>query len=860
MTTFPTGTVTLFFTDVEGSTRLLEELGDDYDAALAEHHRIVRAALERHDGREVDTQGEAFFATFARATDAVAAAVEVQHAEHPFQVRMGLHTGQPRVGETGYVGLDVPRAARICAAGHGGQVLLSETTRNLVGDEHAVRDLGEHRLKDLSRPIRLYQLVENGLAETFPPLRTLESRPTNLPVQPTQLIGRERELAAVTDLLRREHVRLLTLTGAAGSGKTRLALQAAAEVVEDYADGVFIVPLEAVGDPALVVAAIAKGLGVSQTSSAPLADALEEFVRGRTMLLVLDNFEHLVEAASLLQQLVVAAPRIQLLVTSRAALRVSAEHEYVVPPLSLPDLGRPAELATLARNESVGLFLDRANAARPDFELTLENAPAVAEVCVRLDGLPLAIELAAARVRLLTPQAMVTRLGQRLPLLTGGARDLPSRQRTLRGAIDWSYELLDDGEKRLLERLAVFAGGCTLDAAESVCDATLDELESLIEKSLLRQQPRADEPRYSMFETIREYAGERLDELPGAETVRLRHAEHFIAWAEARKSAREDGELRGEYEPEDAEHENLQAAMAWARAEGQGEIELRLTVAMTLYWSARGHLSDGRRRLEDALQRHPSAGSLLQGQALLALTSLSWPQGDYEHARDWGEEALTIFAAHGDLRRLGMTHVNLGIAAEWRQDFDEEQRHYDEAERLFREVGNEQGLATLLNNRSYRELVHGNDAEAERLVREALALDPGNAAFFLLNLGLAVLRGDGPDSAAPVFAEALERGARSGETEILFYALEGLGGVAATRGDDGTAGRLWGASEAIRESRAAVLAAAERQTHDLLVPRSRSRLGHEAFEIAWAEGKAMPVERAIELALESAGGSHPQSD
>ena len=383
-------------------------------------------------------------------------------------------------------------------------------------------------------------------------------------------------------------MRLLTLTGAAGTGKTRLALQAAAEVVEDYADGVFVVPLEAVGDPALVVAAIAKTLGVSQTTAAPLADALEEFVRGRTMLLLLDNFEHVVDAASLLQQLVLAAPRVQLLVTSRAALRVSAEHEYVVPPLSLPDLGRPAELAALARNESVGLFLDRAGAARADFELTLENAPAVAEVCVRLDGLPLAIELAAARVRLLTPEAMLARLGQRLPLLTGGARDLPSRQRTLRGAIDWSYELLDDGEKRLLERLAVFAGGCTLDAAESVCDATLDALESLIEKSLLRQQPRAGEPRFSMFETIREYAGERLDELPDATAVRRRHAEHFLAWAEARESARLAGELTGEYEPEDAEHENVQAAMAWARATGEGEIELRLAIAIAPYWIRAG--------------------------------------------------------------------------------------------------------------------------------------------------------------------------------------------------------------------------------------------------------------------------------
>ena len=502
------------------------------------------------------------------------------------------------------------------------------------------------------------------------------------------------------------------------------------------------------------------------------------------------------------------------------------------------------------------LFVDRAGAAHADFELTLENAPAVAEVCVRLDGLPLAIELAAARVRLLTPEAMLARLDQRLPLLTGGARDLPARQRTLRGAIDWSYELLDDGEKRLLERLAVFAGGCTLDAAESVCDATLDALESLIEKSLLRQQPRAGEPRFSMFETIREYAGERLDELPDATAVRRRHAEHFLAWAEARESARLAGELTGEYEPEDAEHENVQAAMAWARATGEGEIELRLAVAIAPYWMTRGHLSDGRRRLEDALERHPSPASLLRGRALNTIATLSWQQGDFERARVSSAEAQTIFAAHDDRRSLGFSHVNLAVAAQLRQDFDEEERHAAEAERLFREVGNENGLAVLLNNRAYRELLRGNDAEAERLLRDPLARTPANAGHVLTNLGLAVLRSRGPVPAAPLFAEALEWSTRAGQTEMLSYALEGLAGVAATRGDDTTAARLWGASEAIRDSRAAVLGPAERDTHDDLVPQSRDRLGQATFEMAWAEGKAMPVERAIELALESAGGSH----
>lgn len=435
----PRGTVTFLFTDIEGSTQLLEQVGAAAYADLrGEHHRVVRAAVEGHGGVEVDTAGDGFFVAFPTAGVAVAAAAEAQRAlaVGPVRVRMGLHSGAPIVTAEGYAGTDVHRGARIVAAAHGGQILLSSAAAELAADELppgvSLHDLGEHRLRDLSRPQHLFQLVATGLPSDFPPLRTLGNRPTNLPSQPTPLVGREPELAAIIEQLR-EGARLVTLTGPGGVGKTRLALQAAVDALDDFRDGCFLVALEPVTDAALVPAAIAQTLGVREREGVALEDALREFVRARQLLLVADNFEHVLEAASLLGSLLAASKGLCCLVTSRSRLRLVAEHEFPVPPLSLP---RADDV--FSRSEAVALFAERARAARPDFELTRENAPTVGEICVHLDGLPLAIELAAARIRLLSPQALLVRLEQRLPILTGGARDLPERQRTLRAAIEWT--------------------------------------------------------------------------------------------------------------------------------------------------------------------------------------------------------------------------------------------------------------------------------------------------------------------------------------------------------------------------------------------------------------------------------------
>ena len=474
MEKLPTGTFTLLFTDIEGSTQLLQHVGDQYDSVLSECRLILRAAFRQWNGQEVDTQGDAFFVAFARATDAVSAAVTIQRAvaSHPWpegvavRIRIGIHTGEPQRTAYGYTGLDVHRAARIMSTGHGGQVLLSQTICSLVEqdlpeDVH-LRDLGEHRLKDLGRPMHLFQLVISDLPADFPPLNTLEGSLNNLPVQPTPFLGREQEVAAIGELLHREAVRLVTLSGPGGTGKTRLGLQAAADVSDLFAGGVFFVNLAPISDPAFVVPTIAHTLGIQEGSGWSLLERLTEELRQRPILLLLDNFEQVVSAAEQVAALLTACPPLKILVTSREVLHVRAEHEFPVSPLAFPDLNHSPDFATLSHNVAVTLFLQQAQAVKPDFQLTEDNSRVIVELCARLDGLPLAIELAASRLKLFSPQALLDRLRQRLAILTSTSQDVPARQQTLRNTISWSYNLLDTREQRLFRRLSVFVGGACL--------------------------------------------------------------------------------------------------------------------------------------------------------------------------------------------------------------------------------------------------------------------------------------------------------------------------------------------------------------------------------------------------------------
>ena len=853
----PTGTVTFLFTDIEGSTRLLRDLGAEaYAAVLDEHRVLLRKAFAAFGGYEIDTQGDAFFVGFARPRDAVLAAGDgkLALAEHVWpdgrelRVRMGIHTAEATATAEGYVGVGIHRGARICSAGHGGQVLISHTTHDLVADddvEFAFADLGEHRLKDLTEPQRLFQLVLEGLPERFPPLRTLENRPTNLPVQPTPLVGRDREVAEVVELLRRADVRAVTLTGPGGSGKTRLALQAAAELVEDFPHGVFFVTLAAIADPELVLPQIAQTLGVNETAGQELAAYLAE----KDLLLFIDNLEQVLDAAPLLAQTLAATRAVKLLVTSREALHVAAERVYPVPPLGLPDPTHLPELSALSQYEAVALFIERAKAVAPDFEVTDATAPALAEICVRLDGLPLALELAAARMALLSPETMLARLDERLKLLTGGRRDAPERQRTLTQTLAWSYDLLEPDEGSLFARLGVFAGGFALEAAESVCDTDLDTLGSLVDKSLARREG----DRFVMLETIREYALERLDTSGETDALRDRHAEFFegrAADAYAERISRE-GELADELE---ADHDNLRAALDRLAATDPRR-QLRLAGMLGWFWHAHSHLSEGRARLAQALAAS-SEPEEDRARALGAAGALAGYQGDLTTARLLVDEAIAIWRARNAEQDVAISLFDLGWAHFFDGDNDSARRCMEESLEIQRRLENpalinraQVGLLQML-------VAQGELEDVPRLANEAIELSRSlgdtwaeHFAYHFL-ADLALMRGDF-EAADSWYALSLDAAARSGDEVETCYELEGVAMASAGLGRSERALRLAGAADAqLRALGVQDSVAFWQELIERFIGMAREALGAEA-DAAWGAGRRLDLRAAVAEALNS---------
>ncbi|MEA2572880.1 MAG: hypothetical protein QOH93_178 [Chloroflexia bacterium] len=669
----PTGTVTFLYTDIEGSTLRWERSPGAMKLAVERHDSILRQAIEAHSGVVFRTMGDAFCAVFPLSGDALNAVIAAQRgldAEEwdpqvaPIRVRMALHTGPGEVRDGDYVGQHLNRIARLLSAGHGGQVLLSEATYALVCDNPppgvSFLDLGQHQLRDLERPERVYQLLCEGLVYSFPSLKTENTRPNNLPVLPTEFIGRERELQEVCDLLSRPQVRLVTLTGPGGTGKTRLSLEVGAALLERFRNGVFWVPLASVAGPSLVPAAIGEALKLMESGGRPIIESLKDYLRQKEMLLVLDNFEQVVSAASTLADLLKDAPQLKVLVTSREVLHVYGEKEYPVPPLQLPDPAHLPSLADLAQYESVRLFVERATSAKPGFELASDNAMSVAQICNRLDGLPLAIELAAARIKFLATPAILSRLDSRLKLLTSGSRDLPARQQTLRGAIDWSYDLLPEQERAFFRRLAVFQGGCTLEAAEAVaCNPTLpasvvaqlapleidvfEGITSLVDKSLLRQVDVANsECRYVMLETIREYALERLEECGELGAVRAAHAQHFLNVSRQAEADIQGPRQKSAIYTLEVEHDNLRAALQWClTAEGNKDLGLRVVSALYRFWHIRGHLSEGRRTASALLAAAPQRTEV-RARALYSAGYMTFLQGDSAVAWQMLEESVSI--------------------------------------------------------------------------------------------------------------------------------------------------------------------------------------------------------------------------
>jgi predicted ATPase/class 3 adenylate cyclase len=725
----PSGTVTFVFTDIEGSTRLLDSLGPEgYRGALADYQQAVRDAFGSHDGYEVDTAGDGFFYAFPTAAGAAEAVREAlaMLGGGPVQIRVGLHTGEPIVEGPKYIGLDVHRAARIMAAAHGGQALLSRTTRDLLEDGFPIRDLGEHRLKDLSAPQRLYQL---GAGE-FPRPRTLAL--TNLPVPATEFLGRERELADVVEQLR-DGVRLLTLTGSGGTGKTRLALQAVAEAADDFADGVWWVPLAALRDPGIVLRHTAQMLDVIEQPDRPLEDVLAEMLKGKRMLLLLDNAEHLLPGAADAIAILRDLDGPKLVVTSRERLQLTGEHVYPVRQLTA--------------QEGLDLFTARAGAVDPAFQA----GDAVAELCSRLDNLPLAIELAAARTTVLQPEQILERLGSRLDLLKG-ARDADPRQQTLRATIEWSFELLTPEERDLATQFAVFAGGATLEAVEDVCQADLDTLASLVDKSLLRH----DGDRFWMLETIREYGTDQLDDA-GRDEVIEHHGVFFERFAT-------DAEL-GLHGPDGArwldlvEHElpNLRTAMGRALERGLGARALGIATDLGRYWHARSASTEGRRWLQQALDTGPleddarARGCLMAGQLALFQGDMAAADAALAEAAQAAQSAGEVFleahacayllwvarergnptAGQAPLERSRAllaqltdpwerSEVLIGLSAGPSEDRDG--RLQEEVVALKRETGDVIATSDSLNNVGWEALVRGNTARAAAFLEEALEI------------------------------------------------------------------------------------------------------------------------------------------
>ena len=784
MAGLPTGAVTFLFTDIEGSTRLLQELGPAYSEALVAHRQVLRQAFQRHGGVEVDTQGDAFFAAFASAAEAVAAAQEAQRALH-IPVRMGLHSGEPELVDRGYVGLDVHRAARICAAAHGGQVVLSEATGRLL-EGASLHDLGLHRLKDLGEPLKLFQLGE----EQFPPLRSLNA--TNLPRQPSPLVGRERELQELLPLVC--EAPLLTLSGPGGSGKTRLALQVAAELVDEFEDGVFWVPLAAVSDPELVLPTIAQVVG----AKVELAEHVDE----KRMLLLLDNLEQVLACGPALSELLERCPNLHLLVTSRALLRLAGEREYAVDPLP--------------EDDAVTLFRERAAVAEP-----LE---AVREICRRLDGLPLAIELAAARTRLLAPDELLERLERALPVLTHGRRDAPERQRTLRSTIEWSYELLDEAEQRLFRRLAVFAGSFTLEAAQEVCEADLDLLEALVEKSLVR---RWGSGRLGMLETIREFAVERLERVDVASAWHRRQAEYVLAVA--REGAAEAYDRRDSVDRIAAEIDNIRAALTWALTASEPSLGLELAAATRTYWSLRGGIDEARRWFGQILERNVDLPPRERARAYSQAAFIFEISGDWKRAKQYYDETLRLYEEIGDV------DPRARVLTLMRAQRD------DEALTLARNAGDDWLLGATLLGVGEHLRDRGKLAEAAEQLERALELERrcGDALFeagTLQALGdVALARGD-LDKADQRYRQALRASLDFGAVVKAAACLAGLATLSARRGELRRAGLLYGVIEA---------------AGDLLAPIDRGRYEPELAPLAGEAEFAAGVEVGRETQFES---------
>lgn len=819
MTESPRGaTVTLLFVDIAGSTRMLAELGDAYGAVLREYRELMGAAAEAEKGVLVDTAGDGLFFSFPSARGALAAAVTAQRSfrDHAWpastnlEARIGIHTGEPVSSEAMLVGLDVHRAARICAAGHGGQILLSLTTHNLLrGDAPAgalLRDLGEHRLKDLPHPERVFQASAADLPSEFPPLRSLDNWPNNLPRQLSSFVGRAESLAEASQRL--TTTPLLTLTGPGGVGKTRLAFEVAAQSMDLFPDGAWVVELAALGDGLLIPETVATALRVKEQPGVPILTTLAQHLEPRRLLLLFDDCEHVLEpAAAVIDELLRAGANLRVLATSREALGITGESLYPVPSMDLPPRS-DASVAELADSEAVRLFVDRARAVQPAFALNERNAAAVVQICRRLDGIPLAIELAAARVKALPPDQIAARLDDRFRLLTGGSRMALPRHRTLKAAMDWSFDLLTDAERALLVRLSVFAGTFGLGAAEAICTGevvrpgeVLDLLSRLIDRSLVVSEEGATEARYRLLETIRQYAQERLVEDDPTGAFRARHRAYTLELVELIAPTLFAGPAAGpSLEQLATEHENLRAALQWSDDDTDGAaVELRLAGNLWRYWEIAGHLVEGRGWLTRALARTDGEISDLRANALTGLGSLAAQQGDLAAAVAAHETALATLRQLGNPNAIAYACSNLGNVSVERGDYGRARELYEEAIEILRGTDDARGRAFGLLNLADVVARQGERDMARQLADEGIATfrAEGDLIGVALALGrsatISLQHGDSRDARSR-HEEALEIYRRFGDGRGVARTQMFLGDIAAVEGSLAEAERLYRSS------------------------------------------------------------------
>ncbi len=914
----PSGTVTFLFTDLEGSTKLWEQYPGAMKHALARHDEILRNAIEAHGGYVIKNTGDGFHAVFDTGVGGVAAALDAQQAvsnspwdevkPHSLRVRMALHTGEAQERSGDYYGPTLNRAARLMSIANGGQTLISTTTADLVRDQlpegASIKDLGEHRLRDLVRSEHVFQLTHPALPSEFPPIRSIDAFPNNLPLQLTSFVGREHELEDAKQRLHSTH--LLTLIGPGGTGKTRLSLQLAAEVLPSFADGVWLAELAPLTDPALVVQSVGSLFHLREQLGMPLDELLIDYLREKDVLLVLDNCEHLIETcAQLADQLLRACAHLKVIASSREALGIAGEAVYRVPPLSLPDPHSPTP-GDLRQCESAQLFIERASAANPRFVLTDPNCAAVAQICRRLDGIPLALELAAARVTAFSPEQIASHLDDRFRLLTGGSRTALPRQQTLRALIDWSYELLSEDERTLLRKLSVFANGWTFEAAEAVCADlnVLDLLPQLVNKSLVAVDNEAEEPRYRLLETVRQYARDKLLESGDVGSVRNAHFDYFLRLAEQAQPKLRSRGAGAVVMKLDLEHDNLRSAMQWGLEERLDDV-LRMVTPLTYFWNRRGYEEEARSLILEAVQRAEKQGELpvearrrrLAGEALQAFAVLSYSQGDNIRAMEASKKAAAIAREIDDPRLLALAlsfavsgAVSLGQggegldamlqeamdaaevsgdpfamglplsllatqAASTLGDFKRADADSERGRALMRASGDEWGATMGLLGVAMIARFRGDFATARKQFAEIEPIYRDMGDQHRVNMVKSELAhmdrvAGNWDEAEKKYRESLPEWQRLGHRAAVAHQLECFALVNRHKGRLERAATLYGAAESLRERIGIPMTEYERPEYEAAVAELRSQMDPASFRAGRAQGQQLSMDQAIRFALE----------